>query len=95
MKDLRECNQAVEKARGNSDKGVIWESNAVCWDTAMVVTISDASFAQETVIESDGKEKPHRTQKAIMILLVDPDIISKDTAGCHVWAWRSLTDKRV
>jgi len=61
----------------------------------VVVTISDASFAQETVVEADGNEKPHRTQKAFMIMLVDPDILSKDTAGCHVWTWRSLTDKRV
>merc|ERR1711953_963060 len=30
-----------------------------------------------------------------MILLVDPDITTKETAGCHIWAWRSLTDRRV
>ena len=52
-------------------------------------------FAQETVIEADGKVKPHRTQKAFMNLLVDPSITKNNEAGCHVWAWRSLTDKRV
>jgi hypothetical protein len=95
IKDLKEANQAVEKAHEYSEKGIIWSSDAVSWDTAFVLTISDASFAQETVIEGDGKEKPHRTQKAYMIMLVDPDILSKETAGCHVWTWRSLTDKRV
>ena len=30
-----------------------------------------------------------------MNLLVDPEICKKETAGCHIWAWRSLTDKRV
>jgi hypothetical protein len=30
-----------------------------------------------------------------MIMLVDPDILSKETAGSHIWTWRSLTDKRV
>ena len=30
-----------------------------------------------------------------MNLLVDPSITKKNEAGCHVWAWRSLTDKRV
>jgi hypothetical protein len=28
-------------------------------------------------------------------LLVDPQIVKKDDAGCHIWWWRSLTDKRV
>ena len=84
LKDLKEANQAVDKAHVYSEKGMIWDSNAISWDTAVVVTISDAIFAQETVIEGDGKEKPHRTQKAFMIMMVDPDILSKDTAGCHV-----------
>ena len=63
LKDLKEANLAVEKAHKNSAKGIIWDSNAISWDTAVVVTISDASFAQETVIEGDGKEKPHRTRR--------------------------------
>ena len=54
----------------------------------------DASFAQETVVEPNGAEKPHRTQKAFMDLLVNPDTLKDDTAGCHAWAWGSLTDKR-
>eukprot|EP00973_Karenia_brevis_P095831 12429288-Karenia_brevis.AAC.1 len=65
------------------------------WDTVIVVTVTDASFANETVIEADGTEKPHRTQKAFMNLLVDPEILTNEEAGCHIWCWRSLTDKRV
>ncbi len=69
LKDLEECNQAAEKAHQNSDKGIIWSSDVVSWDIAVVVTISDASFAQEAVIESDSKEKPHRAQKSIHDLI--------------------------
>ena len=61
----------------------------------MIVTITDASFAQEMVHEPDDKEKPHRTQKAFMNLIVNPEILNQDSGGCHIWAWRSLTDKRV
>ena len=46
-------------------------------------------------MENDGIEKPHRTQKAFMILLVNPDILIKEEAGAHIWTWRSLTDTRV
>ena len=95
MKDLKETNQSLGQARDYSNEGILFRSNAISWDTAMVVTVTDASFAQETVIEPDGKEKPHRTQKAFMNLLVDPEIITNEEAGCHIWCWRSLTDKRV
>ena len=30
-----------------------------------------------------------------MVLMVDPKIITCDEASCHIWCWRSLTDKRV
>ena len=30
-----------------------------------------------------------------MNLLVNPEILNGDSGGCHIWAWRSLTDKRV
>ena len=93
LKDLKETNMAVDRAMEYSEKGIIFRSDAVSWDTAIVVTVSDASFAQETVIEHDGTEKPHRTQKAFVILLVDPDITKKETAGCHIWAWRSQLTK--
>ena len=73
----------------------MFEAGAISWEDAIVVTVSDASFAQETVFEPDGKEKPHRTQKAFINLLVNPNILTKDEASCHIWCWRSLTDKRV
>ena len=95
MKDLKEANECLNTAREYKSDGLIFRSDAISWENAIVVTVSDASFAQETIIEHDGNEKPHRTQKAYMILLCDPAILDNDTAGCHIWAWRSLTDKRV
>ena len=95
IKDMKETNLALDQAKEHSEKGLIFRSDAISWNTAVVVTVTDASFAQETIIEGDGTEKPHRTQKAFMNLLVDPKILTGDEAGCHIWAWRSLTDKRV
>ena len=56
---------------------------AVPWDTAVVFTVSDVIFEQETLIETDGKKKLRRTQNAFVMLLVDTDIIDRDAAGCH------------
>jgi hypothetical protein len=95
VRDLREANQAVGMAKEDSHVGITYKSDAISWDNCVVVTVSDASFCQETVIEPNGTEKAHRSQKAFMVLLVDPEILTKDEAGCHIWGWRSLTDKRV
>jgi len=95
IKDLKETNQTLVQAMDYSKAGLFYDSKAISWEHALVVTVTDASFAQETIIEPDGREKPHRTQKAFMILLVDPSITERDEAGCHIWCWRSLTDKRV
>ena len=95
VKDLKETNQAVGMAKEHSDVGITYKSDAISWDDCVVVSAMDASFCQETVIEPSGNEKPHRSQKAFMVMLVDPDILTKEEAGCHIWGWRSLTDKRV
>ena len=95
VKDLKDTNQVLGQAKDYADRELFYDSKAISWTDAVVVTVSDASFAQETIIEPDGKMKPHRTQKAFMILLVDPKITKQDEAGCHIWCWRSLTDKRV
>ena len=95
VQDLKDTNAALEQAHLYSDAGLYFCSASISWDTAMVVTVTDASFAQETVVEANGVEKPHRTQKAFMVLLVDPKITAEPVAGCHIWCWRSLTDKRV
>ena len=95
VKDLKDTNSTVEQARDYSAAYLKFRSDAINWDDCIIVTVTDASFAQETIVEANGKTKPHRTQKAFMILLVDPSIVHNPTAGCHIWSWRSLTDKRV
>ena len=96
VRDLKKkTNQALSQALEHSIKGLVFHADAIRWDTALVVGVTDASLVQETVIEPDGTEKPHRTQNAFTNLFVDPEITSKSGAGCHIWAWRSLTDKRV
>ena len=85
IKDLKNANRAVKQAKDFSTEGLYYCSDAISWDSAVVVTVTDASFAGETVIEPSGIEKPHRTQKAFMILLVDPAILTGHKAGCHIW----------
>ena len=52
-------------AKQNAEIGLTYHSWAINWDEAIVVTVTDASFAQETEYDAEGKEKSHRTQKSI------------------------------
>ena len=81
IKDLKDANDAVEQAKAYSKAGTYDVSTALSWDNMCIVTVTDASFAQETVIEPTGVEKPHRTQKAFIVLLVDPRIQDHPEAG--------------
>ena len=82
VKDLKETNQALDMAKEHSGMGLTFRSDAINWSDCVLVTVTDASFAQETIIEPSGREKPQRSQKAYMILLVHPDILKQNTAGC-------------
>ena len=95
VKDLKLINEALAQAKKHSKAGSWFEAGAISWDTAIVVTVSEASFAQERVQEADGTEKPHRTEQAFSNLLADPCITKQSSAKCQIWCWRSLTDKRV
>ena len=95
VKDLKEANQALDMAKEHSGMGLTIKSDAISWTDCVLVTVTDASFAQETIIEPSGREKPQRSQKEYMILFVHPDILKQNTAGCHIYGYRSTTDKRV
>ena len=58
---------------------MLCRSDAISWEDAIVDTSTDASFAQETMIEHDGNGKPHKTQKAYMVLLVNSEILENDS----------------
>ena len=47
MKDLKETNQILGEYKSD---GLIFRSDAICWSDAIVVTVTVASFAHETVI---------------------------------------------
>ena len=61
----------------------------------VMVTITDASFAQESYMDKLGNEKAHRSQKARMNVLCSPTIFNEDVVDCHVISYASSTDKRV
>ena len=48
--------QTLGQAKESEDEGLFPDSNALNWETAIAVTVTDASFAQETVFDPDDKK---------------------------------------
>ena len=94
IKDLIYANEAVQEAKDHSEKGLIYKPDAIDWDTAILVTVSDASWSNETD-HSRGKVKKFRSQRARMTLLAQPDFWKNQGSSFHVISWQSTIVKRV
>ena len=83
----------MEQAKEFSETGLYFGSKSLSWETAIVVSVTDASFAQETINEPDGQVKPHRTQKAFMNLLVNPEILMLNKEFGFLAHWHCAVQK--
>ena len=86
---LKLTNETVKKCQEGSAFGFIYEAGVIDWDTAVMVTITDASFAQESCSDEEGIH-------SYRVALVEPTIFDRDVANCHVIAVlrRSRKDMR-
>ena len=95
LDEMKAANEAVKKMMAYSDTGLYYRAGVLTWNSAVLVTITDASFAQESYEDDKGRTKLHRSQKARMHLLCSPEIMWSSKAACHIIGWSSTTDKRV
>ena len=94
VKDLRECNKVLEFAHSLAHEGLYFSSEGLSWDDAVVCTISDASFCNET-ITVDGVPEPGRSQQGYVICLAPADMANTTEAVIHPISWSSTHIKRV
>ena len=95
VQDLKNANAAVGKCKLYSTKGLHYKAGAIDWSTAVLVTISDASFAQDQYVDSQGNVKIHRSQIGRVHVLAEPSILDTAFANCHIISYASMTNKRV
>ena len=94
IKDIRECNKVLEYAQSCSDEGIFFASEGIIWDEAVVCSISDASFCNETVI-INGESEPGRSQQGYICCLAPAGIVNMTEAVIHPISWSSTHIKRV
>ena len=77
VRDLKEANKVVEYALNTADKGIVFRSGILDWNTMVLGNVCDASHANE----STDSGEPHRSQGARMHILATPEL--KDGSSCH------------
>ena len=96
VKDMRECNKVLEYAQSTSDEGIHFASVGLNWDDAVVCSVGDASFANETVTVNDqGDQEDDRSQQGYIICLAPAGIVNLTEAIVHPISWSSTHIHRV
>ena len=88
------ANKTLDEAKKTVSRGLTYPAGILDWNKAILVTISDASFASETRCEN-GRTMPRRSQKGRVTILADPSIWDQNKAPMYVLGWRSTMIRRV
>ena len=72
LDDLRFANKLLQEAKESSDDGLFFKSGLFTWNKVEMLTITDASF---------GNESNFRSQKGRMTFLTGPDSFDKNGMG--------------
>jgi hypothetical protein len=94
IKDMRDCNKVLEFAQNSSTEGIHFASSGITWDEAVVCSISDASFCNETIV-IDGEKEDGRSQQGYLICLAPAGIVNMMEAIIHPISWSSTHIHRV
>ena len=94
VKDVRECNKVLVYVLQTSQQCVYFVSAGFSWGDAVVCTITDVSFRNESAYAAGVKEDGRR-QQGYVICLAPGDIANRTDAMIHPTAWSSTVIKRV
>ena len=93
VKHLEFCNKVLQEAKKDADVGIYFEANLFDFHDAILLSISDASWAGETMVIQD-KVFPRRSQYGFFTCLANPELWTEDQGNIHVIGWKSAIIKR-
>ena len=94
VKHLDTCNQVLHDMKATSGQGLNFKSGVIDFNDAILMTISDASWAGEELVIKD-RVFPRRSQHGYFITLAEPKLWdSQDGGHIHFISWKSAVIKR-
>ena len=93
VKHLEKCNQTLADAKATASQGLYYKAGVFDFEEALLMTISDASWAGERLIIND-RVFPRRSQFGYLTCLGDPNLWTSDEGYIHAIGWKSAIIKR-
>ena len=94
VKHLTQCNNVLHDAQATSSIGLYFKSGAFSFDESILMSIHDASWANEEKI-IDEHVFPRRSQYGRITCLGHPDLWDGDHGVVHFIAWKSGIIKKM
>eukprot|EP00435_Cladocopium_sp_Y103_P020692 s2585_g5.t1 len=93
--DLVMTNKFLSAAQRTSGNGLRFYKNKMDFHTAVLLSITDASFGAEEHTAENGRKSGHRSQAGRFLLLADRMPTLSTPANVHILEWQSHTIRRV
>ena len=88
VKHLQQCNKVLHDAQAKAELGIYFKADAFKFKEAILLSIHDASWANETKIVDD-QIFPRRSQYGRISALADPVLWDGDEGTIHFIGWKS------
>eukprot|EP00435_Cladocopium_sp_Y103_P032430 s1165_g8.t1 len=95
VEDLKQTNKLLSSAQKTKDNGIKFMKGKFCFETSILLSITDASHGGEVEINAEGNKQGHRSQGGRILLLADRVPDESGETCIHILEWHSQTLKRV
>ena len=95
LQDLIGTNKFLAAAQKTTGNGIRFFKKKFDFDTAVLLSVTDASHAAEVHVSHVGKPDGHKSQAGRFLFLADKMPTLEEAANVHVLEWSSHTIKRV
>ena len=93
--DLVNTNKFLSAAQCTTGNGLHYIKNKIDFHSAVLLSVTDASFGAEEHTAEDGRKSGHRSQAGRFLLLADRMPTLSTPANVHILEWQSHTIRRV
>ena len=95
LQDLINTNKFLAAAQKTTGNGIRFFKKKFNFETAVLLSVTDASHAAELHVSQVGKPDGHKSQAGRFLFLADKMPTLEEAANVHVLEWSSHTIKRV
>ena len=95
VKHLIDANKLLHHALQDRDKGIFYAKGAMKFESAIILSINDASHAASVEAIGEGVVAGHRSQSGRLLALADPSFATTGKGSVYLLEWHSNTIRRV